>query len=35
MSADGDHQPVDELPRPAHDIDVAEGNGIEAPWIKA
>jgi hypothetical protein len=35
MGADRDHQSVDELSRPAHDIDMAKGDGIEAPWVKA
>ena len=29
MDADGDHQPVDKPAGMAHDIDMAEGDGIE------
>ena len=34
MDADGDHQPVDKPAGMAHDIDMAEGDGIEAAGIK-
>jgi hypothetical protein len=32
---DGDHELVHETRRAAHDVDVAEGDGIEASGIKA
>jgi hypothetical protein len=35
MGADGDDQSVDEMRRPAHDVDVTVGNGIEAAGIKS
>jgi hypothetical protein len=33
MGADGDHQFIDEMGRPAHDVDMAVGDGIEAAGI--
>ena len=34
MGADGDDELVDEMGRPAHDVDVTVGDGIEASWIE-
>ena len=34
MRADGNDQPVDELARAAHNVDMAEGDGVEAAGIK-